>query len=566
MNATRIFFGVAALLATAVHGQPNDAAWLQGCWQLDETVTTRLSGETFSHKPQEQCRDWIGAGMITSACRDRLGLVRGDSRSSYEISDPGTMVLRSHLTLSPEKKEMMPPSSEGVGFEQGRLRRSKIYSWVKSTDKNPNPAVRYDSYYKRVSADENHCIPRTEQVEARDARTLWRGRELAHSFRLSMHELALTMSFKEAGIAEMMKAEMPQEERVRVIRELRKIFDHATTLGMTNWADQAASLEKAWTDKNVCGNQKETLFLISPAVRQWADDTVRETIALQRLIPRFTAAMFLYPDEAKKLLGDSSMESRMDEKRFAVGAILKDGPFGLFALPRIAVARLADNPHIAKMIDPETDFKVLRDLGRRNIEFFEKNALTYTSILDCPRQLAASFPQADEATLQASERAFKEGLKTLRARVEAAAYLRNGPPARICESVENAINMESLRASQGNVGRILDSKGQPIIDKGALIFTAMRAYTHGCGVPRNIALSRQILDQGSVAMGSNKLKGKLEHLAWCQLAGWYRYGIGGPIILKEAEAWEKRVKDEVTPTGCPSVKLIDPSDPWRVIE
>jgi hypothetical protein len=566
MKTKPILLGIAALLSTAVHGQSNDAARLQGCWQRDEVVTTRLNGDTSRGKVEAQCRDWITAEKVTSACLDSLGLVRGTNSWSYEMPAPDKITLRMHLTSATGGVTMMPPTSEGVQFEKERLGRTKAYPDMKATDRNPNPGVRYDTYYTRVSADENHCIPRAEQVEAMDAWTFWRGRELAHSFRRYLHDIELILKFKEKEIGDLLQTDMPKAERARVILELRRLIDHAPAKGMTNWADQAASLEKTWADKNLCGNQKETLFLSSPAVRQWADDTVRETIALQRLTPHLAAAMFLYPDEAKKMMEDASPGSREAEKRFEIGALVRAGPLGLFSLPRIVVAKLADYPDMGKMIDPETDFKVLRDLGRRNIEFVEKNNLEHTSILDCPRQLAASFPQPDVANIDASARAFKDGLETLKGRVWLAANLRNGPSESLCRNIENVINMESLKASQGNPHRILNFKGKPITDEGFLISTAMSAYTYGCSVPRDVMRARQVLDQGAVAMENNKLKGKSEHEAWCRLARWYRHGIGGPKNLKMAEAWEKRVKDVVTPTGCPSVTPIDPSDPWRVIE
>ena len=71
MKTSWTLLGIVALVTTAVHGQSNDAARLQGCWQRDEVVTTRLNGETSRRKVEAQCRDWITAEKIINACRDR---------------------------------------------------------------------------------------------------------------------------------------------------------------------------------------------------------------------------------------------------------------------------------------------------------------------------------------------------------------------------------------------------------------------------------------------------------------------------------------------------------------
>lgn len=557
MNASRTLLGIAALLATAAHGQPNDAARLQGCWQRDEVVTTRLNGETSRRKMEAQCRDWITAEKITSACRDSLGLVRGTSSWFYEMPAPDKMTLRAQVSIGPGKVTLTSPTSEGVQFEKERLGRIKTYPDMKGSDRNPNPDVRYDTYYTRVSADEEGCVPRTTQIDAKDAWAYWRGPELARAFHRSQRELEFSLRFKDNDIARMVNADVPPEERVRIANGLWKTVDQAATLGMRNWDNQAALLEKIWAEKKACTDHNQTLYLASPVVRQWADDTVRETIALQRLTSRFTAALFIFSGETKKLIEHPSARSKDAETRLKRGLISE-----LLLLPRAAVVQLADHPNVAKLIDPGTDFVELRDLGQRNAEFFEKN-LQYTDVLRCPGQLAAGFPPPEVASREASERAFKDGLTALKARAGTSADLRTGLR---CRAVEKLIDMASLTDSQGNLDRILDIKGKPVADEAWHAFSAVNAFAYGCGVPQDTLRARQVLDQASVAMGKNKNKGKVELGAWCQLASWYRHGIGGPKDLKLAEAWGKRVKEEVTAAGRYVTTPIDPMDPWRIIE
>jgi hypothetical protein len=557
MKTKQIVLGIAVLLTTAAHGQPNGAARLQGCWQRDEVVTTRLNGETSRRKVEAQCRDWIAAEKVTSACRDSLGLVRGTSNWSYEMPAPDKITLRMHLPSDTGGVTMMSPTSEGVQFEKERLARTKAYPDMKATDRNPNPEVRHDTYYTRVPADEERCVPRTTQIDAKDAWAYWKGPELARAFRRSLHELEFSVRFNDNDIARMANADVPPEERVRISNGLWKAVDKAATLDMENWDSQAALLEKTWADKKTCTDHNQTLYLASPVVRQWAADTVRETMALQHLAPRLTASLFIYRDEAKKLWGPSSVSSREVEARLKRGLISE-----LLLLPRAAVVQLADHPNMAKMIDPGTDFVALRDLGQRNAEFFEKH-LQYTDIMRCPGQLAAGASSPKVANREAAERAFKDGFAALKARAGTSADLRTGSR---CRTVEKLIDMASLKASQGNLDRILDINGKPVADEAWQAFSAVNAFAYGCGVPQDTMRARQVLEQASVAMGKNKNKGKVEHGAWCQLASWYRHGIGGPKDQKLAEAWEKRVKDEVMATGCYVSTPIDPMDPWREIE
>jgi len=557
MKNSWALFGITALLATAANGQPSNAAKLQGCWQKDEVVTTRLNGETSRRKVETQCRDWIAAEMITSACRDRLGLVRRTYHSSYEISVQDKMTLRAHVPSESGKVSMLRPTIEDIRLEPERLRRTISYPEAKATDRNPNPDTRYDTYYTPVSADEERCVPRTEQVDTKDAWAFWKGPELAHAFRRSLHEFEYAVRFKDNDVARMANADIPPEERARIANGLWKALDRAATIGMKDWDSRSALLEKTWADKKACSDHNQTLYLASPAVRQWAEDTVRETIALQRLTPRLAAALFIYPDEAKKLIEHPSMNSKETETRLKRG-LLSD----LLLLSRAAVAQLADYPSVAKIVDPGIDFVALRDLGERNAEFFEKN-LQYTDVLRCPGQLAAGFPPPDIANREAAERAFNDEFSALKARAGLSAELRSGSR---CQSIEKLIDMNSLKSSQGDLDQILDLNGKPVAAQAWPAWNAVNAFTYGCGVAQDVIRARQVLDQASVAMGKTKFKGKVEYDAWCQLARWYRYGIGGPKDLKIAESWEKRVKDEVNAIGCYAAAPIDPMDPWREIQ
>lgn len=534
-----------ALAATAAQGQSGNVGQMEGCWQLDEVVTTKLDGEAIRRKLDYLCRYWIGAEKITNACRDRLGLVRHVFENPYEMLGPDKLLFRGYRT------------PEDLGFEQQRLRRTVTYSEVTATEKVPNPEIRQDSFFTRVPSDADRCLPQAERVAAKDAWSIWQGSELAREARRSLIELEFAMRLGDRDVLRIPADFLRPEDRTRAVKEFWKILDRTAALGMADWDKQAASLDRIWSEKNLCSDHRQTLFLASPEVRQRAADITRETIALQRVAARFTAVMSLFPEEVDALLEAKSAKSRETEERLKLGLISE-----LFLLPRLVVLALAERPELAKVFDSATDFAALRDLGRRNAEFFDMNDLRSTDVLRCPGQLSASALSPEPASLEQAEREWKEGLALLKARI---AYASDPNVAGWCSFLTENVSIAKLEASNGDMRLVTSVDGVPLAADAPQLFNLSEAYATGCRVSRDMKRARQILEGFAVATNKRKFKGKLELAAWCRLAHWYRHGFGGPKDAQAAESWEQRVKAEILPQGCNPRPPVDPSNPWKVL-
>jgi hypothetical protein len=534
-----------AVAATAAQGQSGNVGQLEGCWQLDEVVTTKLDGEAVRRKVDYLCRYWIGAEKITNACRDRLGLVRQVSESPYEMLGPDKLLFRGYRT------------PEDVGFEQQRLRRTVAYSEVTATERVPNPEIRRDSFFTRVPSDADRCLPQAGRVAAKDAWSIWQGPDLAQAFRRGLIELEFAMRLRDRDVLRIPADGLRPEDRTRAVEEFWKILDRTAALGMADWDKQAASLDRLWSEKNVCSDHSQTLFLASPEVRQWAADITRETIALQRVAARFAAAMSLFPEETKVLLQEGSKVSRETEEGLKRGLISE-----LLLLPRAAVVAVAERPELARVFDSVTDFAALRDLGKRNAEFFDRNGLQTTHVLRCPGQLSASVLSPGRASLEQAERVWKEDLGLLKARI---AYASDPNVAGWCSFLTENVSIAKLEASNGDMRLVTSVDGVPLAADASQMFSLSEAYARGCRVPQDMKRARQILEGFAVATKTRKFKGKLELAAWCRLAHWYRQGFGGPKDAQAAESWEQRVKAEILPQGCNPIPPVDPSNPWKVL-
>lgn len=534
-----------AVAATAAQGQSSNVGQLQGCWQLDEVVTTKLGGETVRRKVDYLCRYWIGAEKISNACRDRLGLVRQVYETPYEMPSPDKLLFKGYRT------------PEDVGLEQERLRRTTSDPGVKGTERVPNPEVRRDNYFTRVLSDADRCLPQAERVATKDAWSIWQGPELAREFRRSLIELEFAMRLMDRDVLRIPVDGLRPEDRARAVEEFWKILDRTAALGMADWDKQAASLDKIWSEKNVCSDHRQTLFLASPDVRQWAADVARESIALQRVASRFTAATSLFPEETKVLLQQGSKVSRETEEGLKRGLISE-----LFLLPRAVVVVLAERPELARVFDSVTDFAALRDLGKRNAEFFEKNGLQYTDVLRCPGQLSASALVPERASLEQAVRAWKEDLELLKARI---AYASDPNVTGGCKFLTEKIDVASLEASNGDMRLVKTAAGLPLAADAWELLDVSAAYARGCRVPRDMKRAREILEGLAAATKTIKFKGKLELSVWCRLAHWYRHGFGGPKDAQAAESWEQRVRAEILPQGCYPTPPVDPANPWKVL-
>lgn len=548
----QIVLGFSALLAmTAVmaQGQSKDVGRLQGCWQLDERVITKLDGEIVRGKVDYLCRDWIAAENISNACRDRLGLVGHVSERPYEMPSPDKLLFRGYGGYS---------TSEDVGFEQERLRRTTSNPVAKASERVPNPEVRVDSYFARVPSDADRCLPQAERVAAKDAWAIWQGPELARELRKSLIELEFAMRLRNHDTLLIPAEGLRPEDRAKAVEEFWKVLDRTAALGMADWDKHAASLEKIWSEKKVCNDHDQTRFLASPVVRQWAADVARETIALQRVASRFAAATSLFPEETKVLLKQGSKVSRETEEGLKRGLLSE-----LFLLPRLVALSLAERPDLARVFDSAIDFAALRDLGRKNAEFFDRNGPQYKDALRCPGQLSASALSPERgASFEQAERAWKEELALLKARIDSATDLNVTGG---CKFLTEKIDAASLEASNGDMRLVKTAAGLPLAEDARELFDVATAYARGCRVPRDMKRAREILEGLAAATKTNKPKGKLEHAAWCRLAHWYRHGFGGPKDAQAAESWEQRVKAEILPQGCFPIPPVDPGKPWKVL-
>lgn len=544
--------GLAALLAlnaTTAQGQSSDVGRLQGCWQLDETVFTKLDGEIVRRKVDYLCRDWIAAEKFSNACRDRLGLVGHVSERPYEMPSPDKLLFRGYGGYS---------TSEDIGFEQERLRRTTSNPVAKASERFPNPEVRVDRYFIRVSSDADRCLPQAERVAAKDAWAIWQGPELAREFRRNLITLEFAMRLRNRDTLLIPATGLRPEDRVKAVEEFWKILDRTAAHGMADWDKRVATLEKVWSEKNVCNDHNQTRFLASPVVRQWAADVVRETIALQRVASRFSAAASLFPEETKVLLQQGSKVSRETEEGLKRGLISE-----LFVVPRLVALSLAERPDLAKIFDSATDYAELRDLGKKNAEFFERNGPQYSDALRCPGQLSASAWSPERAaSFDQAERAWKEELALLTARIDSATDLNVTGG---CKFLTEKIDVASLEASNGDMRLVKTAAGLPLAADARELFDVATAYARGCRVSRDMKRARGILEGLAAATRTNKLKGKLEHAAWCRLAHWYRHGFGGPEDAQAAELWEQRVKAEILPQGCYPIPPVDPANPWKVL-
>ncbi len=279
-----------------------------------------------------------------------------------------------------------------------------------------------------------------------------------------------------------------------------------------------------------------------------------ETIALQHVAARVMAATSVFPEESKRMLDFKSVVTKNVEDKLKHGLILE-----LLLVPRAVVVLLAEHPEMAQAFDPKTDFVALRDLGRRNVEFFDKNGLQYSDILRCPGGLAGNTPRPEEDIRKGIELQWKQDLDLLRTRID---YASDQNVNGMCAHLVKDIDVASFRASNGDYRLVRSSTGSPLAAGATELLSLSMAYSRGCGVERDMRAARRMLEGFSTASTE---RGKVTIAAWCLLANWNRYGFGGAQDERQALAWENRVVEQISKQGCRRMQAVDPADPWREI-
>ncbi|MBN9462465.1 MAG: sel1 repeat family protein [Burkholderiales bacterium] len=192
---------------------------------------------------------------------------------------------------------------------------------------------------------------------------------------------------------------------------------------------------------------------------------------------------------------------------------------------------------------------------------------------------ASKYYYAVDMSLRESERPYRRKLEAalkqrnanvfdeLQTLVTRMSYVVDPHLTGVCDGLKRLLDPGTIEKSNERWESVKTPAGAQIDPAGyEMQFLAM-AYARGCYVKKNTAVARRVLEKWA---NSHHEGGKKAIASYCTLAEWYRFGIGGPKDEATAIRWEGRLTSELS-GGHPCSDfahkpLIDPADPWRVLQ
>lgn len=144
-------------------------------------------------------------------------------------------------------------------------------------------------------------------------------------------------------------------------------------------------------------------------------------------------------------------------------------------------------------------------------------------------------------------------------------YAENPYLTGVCDDVREQLDTNTIEKSAGNWERVRRADGTKIMPGSDEMRTLIKAYSRGCYVKKNAGIARNLLEKWAGANHDGGKKGAQSH---CELAQWYRFGIGGPKNEATAARWENHYMVDSGGHSCGSYSPlpIDPTAPWRTIQ
>lgn len=235
-----------------------------------------------------------------------------------------------------------------------------------------------------------------------------------------------------------------------------------------------------------------------------------------------------------------------------------------YRLQRELLLRFADSPWLIAVLPEGARLSALSQLTRKNAETAKANQFRPPNCLE--REVRITTQALRSAELKDLMNAELNRVKKLGAQLrDRFAYVVNPPSlTAMCFRYEQFYDPESVRQSNGDWRKVKIVGGQELTADIGMLSMLPSAYASGCFGKRDTAAARRTLEAYANAHGD---KGKIAAGTHCQLARWYRYGIGGERDEARAGEWEARFRRDTGATGGCSddLTIIDPDDPWRRI-
>lgn len=519
-------------------------ARLQGCWKIESALVHQVDGGT--RTSPSVCFDFFDAATVTSTCISNIGVVRPPRTDQYQLPGEG------RLSVSPGQFEK---SAREYSYRiDGNILTRTQYLDAPNPKWGPTAGIKVITKATRIATSSTEsCLPKPVTVSKENAARYWSIEALVGKTLEDEAYAWALLGFLEGYQKPFPAGSVSEENQARVLAELQKIADQSAVPLRKALSPLAPRILEIFYQPGHCSPSYIDQDLASPIKQAWVADSVQEILGSRRLaayLPFFRiVARDRFVAEFKGEEGDQL------DKHSGLG--------DNYRLQRELLLRFADSPWLIAVLPEGARLSPLSQLTRKNAGIAKANHFSPPNCLE--REVRLTTQALRSAELKDLMNSELNRVKKLGAQLrDRFAYVVNPPTTETCFRYEPLYDPESVRQSHGDWRKVRIVGGQALTADISKLSVLPSAYASGCFGKRDTAAARRTLE---VYANSHGDKGKIAARTHCQLARWYRYGIGGERDEARAREWEARFRRDTGATGGCSddLTIIDPDDPWRRI-
>ncbi|HEX5393798.1 MAG TPA: hypothetical protein VFW68_10970 [Rhodocyclaceae bacterium] len=510
---------------------------LLGCWKLEELRDYFANGETHERRIPD-CFTFFDDRVQTTSCGKPFRRITDE----YSLGDPGTITYKrrsSEFSLNGEillvTTQLKPSAKASPDKAQTRL-EAKLMRLPKSSL--------------------NECLPAPMTVSKEEFFKMFHVSDLVISYLESSVRSMLILQFtREEFRTKIPEDSLSSEDLKRLLVEIDKIANDAVKSVRPILEKDRAKIADVYFSPGHFGNYIDDNLALEDR-KQWAENAVQEILSSQRMSGYFVVISAFSP----KLLGSFRDQTR--------NRVVSDWGLGRsYELDRELLIAFSESPAVLQLLPNRDEVARNGKLGLKNAKEAESKLISgLDGNLERAVQLTANTLQTrhGQALLpEETQKAAREAISVLARRLRLlnpVAWESGEPDSGPCS--KGNLDQKSLVGSNGDWKKIRTLDGAPIVLGSWGHYAAFTRFAY-CDSPRNFKAARRVLGD-IVALDAPPMG----HGKECELAHWYRYGIGGEKSESKAAALEKRFEAWAAGSGrtgqrCAPQSRIDPRDPWK---
>lgn len=527
-----------AVTFAATHSSAAEDNKLIGCWKIEGLRDYFANGATHERRIPD-CFAFFDGKIQTTSCGKPFRRITEE----YSLGDPSTITYKrrsSEFSLDGEillvTTQMKPSEKASPDKAQTRLEAKLM--------RLPQSSL-------------NECLPAPMTVSKEEFFKMFHVSELviAH-LESSVRSMLILQLTREEFRTKIPEEALSREDLKRLLVEIDRIANDAAKSVRSILEKDRAKIADVYFSPGYFENYIDDNLALDDR-KQWAENAVQEILSSQRMSGYFLVFAAFSPKLLESIKRDQ-----------APNRVVSDWGLGRsYDLGRELLVAFSESPAVLQLLPNGDEVARNGKLGLQNAKEAKSKLISgLDGNLERAVQLTVNTLQTrhGQALLpEEAQKAAREAISVLARRLRLlnlVAWESGEPDSGPCS--RGNIDHSSLVGNNGDWRKIRALDGEPIVPGSWSHYAAFTRFAY-CDSPRNFKAARRVLEDIVALEDPQMGRGKE-----CELAHWYRYGIGGEKSESKAAALEKRFAAWATSSGrtaqrCAPESRIDPRDPWK---